>query len=763
MVKPNSPQSGNSPGGVGIGGAPGTTSTGTAITGNSTQQILGMIVDRSSFDEGTDFHPTNGNNGGELQETAPVEGGAVGGNGVVMKNGKVRRRLRWKPPAFRKKKHVVSSNASVISALTNKSNSTNKTFLSGLSGFSRKSTKSFHTFHSTATPVVTNQRGAKTTTQYPLPRPNYPDTFEGKQSTIDSEGKILHRRMGSLDRSIPFNVNEVDMERCTTLTSRLDSMPISPTSISSPTNNNSNSRRPFHPNGTSSNQSILSDPFDNLEDPLSPKSNKTKASIPRPPKTIKRRMMKNRRSWGAKIGVGNASDATKPVSPTTQKDNLDNVAVEPENTAPTIASTASRPSLSASISLERENSVLPSLAADDFEEDRRVSLCIGTPARTNVDFEETADRHAENDGSVPNISRNSSRASNAPSMPPSNDSGRQPPSPPRRTYHRPVDSTSTSQVGMDSAVSSDDILNDLDQSTINRSRQKAPLTGAATGDVDKEVFLEAEHNLRAIHDMAAEHLAHGEFAEAVEVFEEILRGQQERYGHNHYRVGTALHNLGIVHLKSGDYDKAIEICSQAVKVRRESLVPDHPDVAVSLAQLGVAHLECRQYEQALMSFREALHIRQTYLGPKHPKCSKILNNIGCALYSLDELEGSRLAFQEALDIQRETLRTMPQAAESPKQEGFSNSQSNQVLLSVASTLCNLASIRLQWGQFDDAGVALEEALLVRALLLFHRELQVRTMPPSSIVRLTYFFCFFFLCEPSNGQRSNNLCLETTIR
>ena len=65
-------------------------------------------------------------------------------------------------------------------------------------------------------------------------------------------------------------------------------------------------------------------------------------------------------------------------------------------------------------------------------------------------------------------------------------------------------------------------------------------------DVDDGAFVEAESHLNAIHEMAAEHLAHGEYVEALEVFEEILRGQRERYGEGHYRVGTALHNIGIV-------------------------------------------------------------------------------------------------------------------------------------------------------------------------------------------------------------------------
>mmetsp|Transcript_14096 Transcript_14096/g.32500 ORF Transcript_14096/g.32500 Transcript_14096/m.32500 type:complete len:407 (-) Transcript_14096:224-1444(-) len=232
-------------------------------------------------------------------------------------------------------------------------------------------------------------------------------------------------------------------------------------------------------------------------------------------------------------------------------------------------------------------------------------------------------------------------------------------------------------------------------------------------DLDEGAFLEAEHNLRAIHDMAAEHLAHGEFEEAADVFEEILRGQQERYGQDHYRVGTALHNLGIVYLKKGDYDKAIEICHRAVDVRKDSLVPNHPDVAVSLAQLGVAHLESQNYHEALTAFRDALHIRRNFLGPKHPKCSKILNNIGCALYSIEDLISSKRAFDEALDIQREALRSLP------SKEGYelNGAQSNTLLLSMASTLCNIGSIGLRWGDFEKAEVALEEALLIQQSVL----------------------------------------------
>jgi outer membrane protein assembly factor BamD (BamD/ComL family) len=249
--------------------------------------------------------------------------------------------------------------------------------------------------------------------------------------------------------------------------------------------------------------------------------------------------------------------------------------------------------------------------------------------------------------------------------------------------------------------------------------------------------MEAEHNLRAIHDMAAEHLAHGEYEEAADVFEEILRGQQERYGPDHYRVGTALHNLGIVYLKKKDYEKAIEICRRAVDVRKDSLVPNHPDVAVSLAQLGVAHLESKNYHEALAAFHDALNIRRNFLGPRHTKCSKILNNIGCALYSIEDLPEAKRAFDEALEIQRDGLRSLP-TIEGSESNGV---QGNTLLLSMASTLCNIGSIRLRWGDFEKAEIALEESLLVSYGICSKQSIFVNLIVHEAYICVVIFYCF----------------------
>lgn len=738
--------------------------------------LLGVIVDRSSFDEDDEITIFNGRDALSVIHRHPeslnlpqhqqyTESGAPVG-GVIMKNGKVRRKMRWKPRFGKKKNSILSSNASVISALTNRSSATNRsssTTRSFLSHFSKRSNNSFHTFHSTETPVATN-RVNRPQAPHTVMRPNYQDSFttpHPKHATIDTEGKYINhnsRMIGSPSGSLShFTVSSSSGFRST----RLDSVQESPITgqpqeeveVEDFQNSNGNLSGPTTPiatisvNSISSNNSVgtRSATSATTKRPPIPVSNKTtksnmqQQSKPRRPPLFKRRLRHGKNKQGSNSSVNsNSSSQMLSASPT---------------------DTNSTASLSP-LSLERENSGIPVLMGDDDEEDRRVTMGkIGSTTKISATkrlFEEKKIEDDVEESSVSptvqssvsgsqsgsggqslqsvssavvsanaestNLQKRASSMNQKSSSSPTSVLGASPkrtigdvnvgnpPSPggisvrstqsaaatktqsAGRLYNRPVDRT----------------MSQDDRNIKSKGKAGRNMTTSVPCDLDEGAFLEAEHNLRAIHNMAAEHLAHGEYEEAADVFEEILRGQQERYGQDHYRVGTALHNLGIVYMKKGDYEKAVEICQRAVGVRKDSLVPNHPDVAVSLAQLGVAHLESQNYLEALSAFRDALHIRQTLLGPKHIKCSKILNNMGCVLYSMEDFKSSKRAFDEALEIQREALRSF----HSNEGNESNGKQSNTLLLSMASTLCNIGSIRLRWREFDKAIVALEEALLV---------------------------------------------------
>lgn len=686
--------------------------------------LLGMIVDRSSFDDD------------ELSRSQ-----CSGEDGARRsKNGRVRRRLKWKPQGLtRKKKAHVSSNESIRS-------------VGERSARSSKTHRSFHTFSSTETPVLSNKKTQKPPTT--MPRPNYPDTFDGV-ATIDNEAGLVHSRMGLHEPDSEFS-------RSHTMPSRYDDISLGDNSSFDPygdkfvaTNNSFDSgMKPKKKQTLRALARSAAASRRNSRPPAIPRPSPRKQKNMDPPGLMDSKTsseeMQLEESFPMLAGEESEPNRRIDIFSTNSTVVSTSSSFSGTDTASGMGLSPARRPPSPSSMTQTKPQVTP---------DRRSSLLDGkppispqhiakpVPARVTINL--------NNSNNLEQMMHSTEILSLDQSPLTLNFSGYD--SPVRRPYRRPVDTMSISfhdspGSSLETSRRDDDSLStrepdspkadviiisdggiEAGKSLPQGYRMRAlsvatdDLSGArrspsppdkltslsprrrrSTGpvDVDQAHFLEAERNLMAIHQMAAEHLSHAEYEEALEVFEEILRGQRERYGERHYRVGTALHNIAIVHLKSKRYDKAIEVCREAVRVRKEALVPNHPDVAVSLAQLGVAHLECQQHREALIAFREALEIRREFLGPKHPKVGKILNNIGCALYELDEMEGSKMAFLEALEIQRETLRTISLDEEEP------GASSNQALLSISSTLCNLGSIKLRCGEYEKASVELEEALLV---------------------------------------------------
>lgn len=66
----------------------------------------------------------------------------------------------------------------------------------------------------------------------------------------------------------------------------------------------------------------------------------------------------------------------------------------------------------------------------------------------------------------------------------------------------------------------------------------------------------------------------------------------ERFGDNHYRVGSALHNVGIANLRAGKLSDAMDAIEEAVRIRKLTLGPDDPKVAVSVLRVSVYTLLC---------------------------------------------------------------------------------------------------------------------------------------------------------------------------
>ena len=104
-----------------------------------------------------------------------------------------------------------------------------------------------------------------------------------------------------------------------------------------------------------------------------------------------------------------------------------------------------------------------------------------------------------------------------------------------------------------------------------------------------------------------------------------------------------------------------------------------------------------------------------------PSLLRLLIHTGRSSFETDDLVGSADAFEEALEMQRALMRGEGAAGVALKSvphldddDGNDADAENahRRLLDVALTLCNLGSIHLRRGMFDDSLVCFEEALLV---------------------------------------------------
>ena len=742
---------------------------------------LGMLIDRTSFDETDDFcidqnaleattsvwaqfsdqeddgNDVNNSNYSMMQQHAP--------SAVIMRNGKVRRRLRWRPRNMMpKRRKNLNSAASVVSGMTVSS-------VGNASLSSKHSKKSVHSFASTETMVKSNTRRSKTMnplfggrSRGPLPRPNYPDHFSSQNqgvATIGTEGGMIQARMGHQppkELNVILPPSQRKTLKTTTMTSKASTAAPASTATGTPP-------KPM------------------------PEATKTKAGMPplfqqrrqvTPEGKLKRGVSSASKSSSNSNSAANggmtvvsSTKSSSSTSPLPQRiEDETGGSVTPSTTASSAASVDT--STMTADSDVAATTVLPVL--QDDEHDRQVDLRILTTSEERDGFAspeeiETVVSEGAPEKVVMSVRENKNKSSTQGRrqqkqrgvgpllcvdelrMPQKRDDDN------NRNGAMTGDDAEDGSRTQSSSVTADQPLVELEDFTDDEAsvlsmekfvgndegtnvettalststapptelrfsmstsgestdRSRSPPDGsesskARTGpvDLDDGHFLEVEKNLKAILDVATEHLQQGEYTEALEVFQEILRGQLARYGQTHFRVATAYHNIGIVHMKRGDYSRAISAYKKAIRIRRKTLEKDHPDIAVSLAQLGVAYLECKKNKKAITAFREALKIRRACYGNNHYKVAKILNNIGCALYELNELEVAKVAFEEALAIQRDLLKGV--------NSGNLSSSENQ-LLSIASTQSNIASIKLYHGKFDEALVDLEEALLVQQCVL----------------------------------------------
>jgi len=172
---------------------------------------------------------------------------------------------------------------------------------------------------------------------------------------------------------------------------------------------------------------------------------------------------------------------------------------------------------------------------------------------------------------------------------------------------------------------------------------------------DQERVLGPDHpdTLATRNNLAGVYCSVGRFGEAIELYERVLADQERVLGPDHPKTLTTRHNLASAYGDVGRFDEAIELYERVLADQERVLGPDHPDTLATRNNLAGAYRSVGRFGEAIELFERVLADRVRVLGPDHPDTLNARDNLALAYDSAGHLAEAIDAWEELLpDCQR---------------------------------------------------------------------------------------------------------------
>lgn len=146
----------------------------------------------------------------------------------------------------------------------------------------------------------------------------------------------------------------------------------------------------------------------------------------------------------------------------------------------------------------------------------------------------------------------------------------------------------------------------------------------------------------------------GKYAEAESLFTKALEIQR-RLGEEGQGTLATMNDLGYLYKKLGKYAEAEPLYIQSLELKRRVLGPEHPDTLIGMSNLAVLYEVEGKYAQSESLLLEALEIKRRVLGDEHPSTLTTMNALG-GLYRLEgKYSQAELLLRQVVDVRRRLL------------------------------------------------------------------------------------------------------------
>jgi CHAT domain-containing protein/Tfp pilus assembly protein PilF len=177
-----------------------------------------------------------------------------------------------------------------------------------------------------------------------------------------------------------------------------------------------------------------------------------------------------------------------------------------------------------------------------------------------------------------------------------------------------------------------------------------------TLDIRKEVLGERHPDYaNSLNNLAGLYQAEGEYGKAEPLYRQAREIYKQVLGEHHLLYAHSLNNLASLYQAQGEYPQAEPLYHQAVDIYKQLLGERHPHYANSLNNLATLYEAQGEYAQAEPLFHQALEIRKQVLGQRHPDYAESLNNLAALYWAEGHYARAEPLYRQAREIQKQVL------------------------------------------------------------------------------------------------------------
>jgi tetratricopeptide (TPR) repeat protein len=157
------------------------------------------------------------------------------------------------------------------------------------------------------------------------------------------------------------------------------------------------------------------------------------------------------------------------------------------------------------------------------------------------------------------------------------------------------------------------------------------------------------------HALACALYAHGEYAEAENLYRQIILTRTDKLGPTNVNTLASRNNLGFTLLEESKYAEAEAELRDVVRLMQSVHGPEHPETLASRHNLGNALFAQKKYAEAEAEHRATFQLFERVRGPEHPSTLRSRSSWAMALYGLDRFTKAEAEHRAVLRIRERVL------------------------------------------------------------------------------------------------------------